>query len=188
MLREAQFPDRIARIGLPHGLLVGGQLGVDVTRDTRQPASRQRHVQTVVLPLFVIGQARRGRMGTGRGEQRLSPLDHLARVGIRHAPRDAARISSRRIGLGSGHLQGRHVRVDLPVKLLVPDRGDAAVHQIVESRYGETVLPCHVFGREREVVARFGFQIGIPVDHEDVAHVEVHVHLLEGRGAESACV
>ena len=127
-------------------------------------------------------------MGAGRGEQRLSPLDHLARVGIRHAPRDAARISSRRIGLGSGHLQGRHVRVDLPVKLLVPDRGDAVVHQIVESRYGETVPTLQIFGRERKVVACLGFQFRISVDHEDVAHVKVHVHLLEGRGAESACV
>ena len=125
-------------------------------------------------------------MGTGRGEQRLSPLDHLARVGIRHAPRNTARVAARRIGLGPGDLQRRHVRIDLPFKLPVPDRGDPVVHQIVESRHGEVVPPGHILGRKREVVARLGFQIGISINHEDIAHVEVHMHLLERRGTEPA--
>ena len=37
-------------------------------------------------------------------------------------------------------------------------------------------------------MALLGFEVGVAVDHEDVGHVEAHVHLLEGRSPESASV
>ena len=127
-------------------------------------------------------------MGTGGREVRLAIGDVHVGVGIREAHAQAAGILGGYVGVQPGDVHLGDVGVDHSVAALVPHGGDAVVHQVEISGQGDVVAAFQVFGGEREVLAAFGLQVLVAVYHEDVRHVEVHVHFLQRGGAESAGV
>ena len=73
---------------------------------------------------------------------------------------------------------------------------DTAVVPVVISGCGDAVGACEkrftqlsaVFQRDVEVVALLGLEVGIAINHLNAGHVEIHIHLFEGRGAEPSGV